>query len=483
MKIKNLKLSFLFIALASLFFACQESTTISSDATNNQDNATSSEALTEAPKLSLAQELTAIGVAPPIQNVDVAFQKFEVNPSKEKVIKLKNGTSIEIPKSAFVDKEGKEVTTPVTIAYREFHNASEIICSGIPMHVLNENDELEWMQTAGMFEIKGATSDGEAVSIAEGKAVNVNMASEVDGEYGFWYLNPETKSWDTQGTSNAVAVAQPNINSSASLISEGNMSAPTRPVAFSKDKSSFDVDIDYNHFPELKEMQGIIWQFAGKDASKDPKNNKWVQEEDWVDMKLAKGSSGLYTLKFISATKEYEIDVCPSQKGKDYDSALASYEAEMTRYQAEQKARQIAAINANYQLKKFTRSLGVNNFGTYNHDIFYKRKKAVRMLADFDFGDLPEEDKTKATVFLITADKKAVIKYPHYAWKNFTFDPTDDNCLFAVLPNNKTATFSKENFEKIEGTLGKADNQGYKFVMDIQETPIKDIEDVTKLLL
>jgi len=52
------------------------------------------------------------------------------------------------------------------------------------------------MQTAGMFEIR-AEKSGEALSVAEGKGINVKMASYESGtDYNFFQLDENGKGWE-----------------------------------------------------------------------------------------------------------------------------------------------------------------------------------------------------------------------------------------------------------------------------------------------
>jgi len=243
-------------------------------------------------------------IKPPLDNIDVAYQEFIIEADKAQTITLDNGSSIEIPAQAFVTKTGELVEAPVAISYREFHSPAEIITSGIPMHLTNEDGETEWMQTAGMFEIKGF-ANGEEIFIADGKELNVNMASKVDGVYDFWYLDTEQQNWTRQGS----AATTPNTSAGASASTQvTSLKRPIKPVAFDKDKPSLNFELNYDAFPELKDLQGIVWQYAGKDKEKDPNNNEWIFDENWTDIQLSRTKmAGNYRLDLTSDQKDYSI--------------------------------------------------------------------------------------------------------------------------------------------------------------------------------
>ena len=54
-------------------------------------------------------------VQPPLEHIDVPFKKFSVEPTKESTLNLDNGSSIEITADAFVDFDGKTITSTVEI--------------------------------------------------------------------------------------------------------------------------------------------------------------------------------------------------------------------------------------------------------------------------------------------------------------------------------------------------------------------------------
>lgn len=66
-------------------------------------------------------------IEPPFKTIPAVYDQFELNAAEAKVLRLPNGSSIDVPENAFVDKDGKSVTGKVSLKYREFHSASDII--------------------------------------------------------------------------------------------------------------------------------------------------------------------------------------------------------------------------------------------------------------------------------------------------------------------------------------------------------------------
>ena len=477
MSLKTTSQLFTLLVLSLLVFTCNNN-----DATSTIDKNTDS--------ITVSEEITTTDqniqkVTPPLENVDVPFQAFEVQPSSAQTLTLDNGSSIEIPASTFVDKSGQPVTEPVKVQYREFHDAAAIIASGIPMSVQMEDGTKEWMQTAGMFELKGYTANQEEVFIANDKAITVNMASSVDGDYDFWYFDPEQGNWESQATVGAQPNAQAvSLNTEIQELQQQAAKPPVKPVLFDRKKPSLNFELSYDDFPELKDKRGIVWQYAGKNKKEDPANNTWIFEQQWDDIDLkSEGEAGTYRLTLQKDTSRYSIPVYPSQKEQDYALAKAEYEKKLAAYQAVRETLRDRETMAR-QKKEFLRTYKVQNFGIYNYDILYKMPNRLPLAADFNFEGLENQDllKPMVTVYLITGEERAIVAYDRNAWDRFSFDPQADNKLVALLPGNRIATFSQEEFKKQLPKIRQS-NGNFQFNMDLKEAPVESVADIKDQIL
>ena len=104
---------------------------------------------------------------------DKSKQEFKVNSNKPIQIKGKAGTSIQIPKNAFVDAKGKPVNAAnVKIVLGEYLGAEEAIFNQLSTSTHNG----EILESGGMFEIS-ASLNGEPLQMKKGAAINVDMPS------------------------------------------------------------------------------------------------------------------------------------------------------------------------------------------------------------------------------------------------------------------------------------------------------------------
>lgn len=103
------------------------------------------------------------------------------------------------------------------------------------------------------------------------------------------------------------------------------------------------------------------------------------------------------------------------------------------------------------QEAEILRTFQVKKFGIYNTDRLYKMGgELLTFQASFDFQkELKVFNDIK--VYLITGSRNtAVITYPEYEWQNFKFNPKENNQIIAVLPEQKIAVLSKEDFKKLD---------------------------------
>ena len=416
-------------------------------------------------------------VAPPSPKLDVPFIAKTVASDQASKITFASGSSIDIPAGIFVDENNQPVTKPVDLLFREFHTAADMIASGIPMKVRMEEGTEEWMQTAGMFELKGFC-EGKEVKIAAGKTLNVNLVSNVDGEYPFWYFNPESGNWEKQSQ---VSTAVPNPNFMSAPVLDVEVSAPpAKPIEFDPSKPALNFDINVKKLPELANLGRIIWQYAGTDAQKDPANHEWVFRHNWDNATIEPTSTpNVYHLTLVSRDSgEYMIPVCPNKAGKDLERAKAQYTALMAEYEKGVEMLKNREQTITFQ-GAFMRSMQVSGFGIHNCDVFYNMRNSFHVMADFDFGEsIPVNAKQLIPVFLITGDSRSVITVPFTAWDNFRFNINERNKILAILPDNKLAIFDYSDFKSQLGEIKAASEKRFVFKMRVLDTPLKSFSDL-----
>jgi len=416
-----------------------------------------------------------LGVAPPFDGVDVPFATYKVIAEQGKTIETATGTTIIIPKGAFKDADGNPITGEVDVMYREFHDASAIIASGIPM-TNAEGDE--YMETAGMFEINGQ-QNGAAIAVADDKDIEVKMGSFVAGEnFDFFHFDKKACNWETKGTAKPEKnVAKLNRLKNLTKVPE----KPSKPQKFDENAFVFDLDVDYSSFPELRAYHGVVWQYNGNDETKNPETNGWVFKENWkeIELKSIDSKKGKYELILSNSEKTFTTDVAPALKGMDLDKAMELFAKKDASYQ-KLKTMRIEEEERIEQEADLLRTFRVSNFGIFNWDI-WKRPNRKKCLASFDFGQDTDKFINKISVFLVTGSQRSVVRYRPNTFDKFSFDPNDDNLLIAVLPGNRVAYFKSEDFKNIDLDL-LLEQKSYTFNMKIEENAVASVDDLASII-
>lgn len=403
------------------------------------------------------------------KEVDEYYKSLSGNPqsliiqrgSEPKTFSLANGTSIEIPEQAFVDQSGNLVTGEVEIKYEEFHNAADIIASGIPMNY-DTADIKGNFQTAGMFKINGF-HNGQPVAVAEGKSININMASYVDdGGYNFYELKDNNKKWTFLG----VGKNKENLSKKNKL--DAIAPVPEKPIkvqAYGPDLFVFDLDVNLSVYPELKEFKGVMWQLAtAEENSKQmelPEKGKWSN----IELQLQDREESVFLMNLYDGDNKAQVKVKPVLAGKNLEKAKARYEKMLSEYDKALAKRKMEEERLKGEATLF-RSFAINNFGIFNYDRLYHMSGAVTVEADFKIEGKEYEDLNDFVVFLVTGEDRVVVKYPKFSWTTFTFLPKDNNKIVAVLAENKIAVLKSSKFKQLDLNKLK-ENKKHQFVLEV----------------
>ena len=406
------------------------------------------------------------------------------DPSQPALLKLRSGAQLKVPANSFIDSDGGLAAGPVKIRFQEFHEAKEIISSGIPMKVRQEDGGEEWMQTAGMFKIEGY-QDNEPVALAEGKTIEVEFRSRVDGDYDFWFFDEGQGNWINKGPSGAPQKEElpPEImEEQQKELEKLTPRPPVQPKATPEQDKLLFQDLDLRQCPELAGDKPPVLTYAGEDQKLDPRNNKWIAKPGLWRKKELKPTNkpGIYQLTLIGDSL-YSIPVKTALAGKNLAQAQAEYQKLLADYQA--KLELVKNKQALFQQQAaFRRTVRIQSFGIHNYDVLWKKPDAVPLLADFDFKGYPEEIKEVVMVYLITGDNRTVVGLSQQDWRYFRFSPSSDNKILAVLPEGRVALFTQSDFREELENMKKAKGKEYVFQMRIENREVKSKEDLEDLI-
>lgn len=133
-------------------------------------------------------------VKPPIETLKIPNTSFQMESEAGGSVITESGTKIDIPQDAFIDADGKAVTGPITLSYREFKTPIDILLSGIPM-TYDSGGIVNQFQSAGMFELY-ASQNNKELSLKPGKTIEMKFVStDTSNTYNFYQYSEKDSNW------------------------------------------------------------------------------------------------------------------------------------------------------------------------------------------------------------------------------------------------------------------------------------------------
>jgi hypothetical protein len=403
---------------------------------------------------------------------------FDVDASEGAILKY-GQTEINIPESAFLDKDGKVVKGKVKLAYREVNDPVTIMMSGVPMETAEGSQE--YLESAGMLEMI-AWKGKEPLFVNPDRKIKVNMESDFsDDNYNLYNLDTVNRQWvevesdvpaeelkrELPSVEEISTYKEPNF---AELASKKGLIKPVKPELKDKELFQFKFKTDFSQYPELNIYNGVQWEFAGKKDSENPAKNKWVTTAVWNEMEIVKRKkNGIYKLKLVKGDKVFETTVRPVFDSRDMEYAEYVFNQTYDKYKTfietkkeeeKEKARQrkirqeqAAQRNKVYELTgKFSREFEIQSFGWANLDRIYKiePQSILASFVDAKGSSLPVRK-----VYLLMDSVNSMLTYTPYNLDKFKFDPKSKNSLIVVDSLAQAYAIGNSEFERITGFAKK----------------------------
>ena len=455
------------IATISLLFSCRETGGKSTSSSQNGKNGTTNAVLSS--------------TITPVFNKTT--EVFELRGTHARLIRTENGTRLHIPTSAFIGKEsGVAIRGDVELTFEEYHTQGEILASGIPMKYTTPEDETVDFESAGMFNIR-AFQDGAELELAEGKEIQVELATDAEGMYEFYAFNEVSSNWDLK-VENCVPIPNPYIAKQKAELKKLEDETPPVPKRLIKYKAGdplFDIK-RYGASDEVMDaLNGVFWKFTGDSTQIDPSkdNITFNNNFDFVELKLVDSSNVReYDMVFQTKFQQVTVRAAPIFQGK----LLTRENDRMARIinQIEYALKSKAQIEKEMaQEKVLMRTMNIDGMGIYNYDRQMKDPGAIAFSAEFTF-DGKTMDQAVA-IYLLPKEKRCVIKYTPLTFDAFMINPKETNRILAVFEDNTVYALSSQEIKKLN--LGRK-KPGEKVVFDLKKHGelIENSEEVDDLI-
>lgn len=494
------------IAIVTTVVLLNQNTTTDLTDTNNQEQLIDSVALQAFYKAEEAKPC----IAPPIKGLNVNYTTYRVIAEKGATLDYKTGSKISIPKNAFADKNGNLIKGEVELRYRELHDAFDFFVSGIPMTYDSAGVKYQF-ESAGMIEVL-AYQNGEMLNMAPEKEIAFEMASDYDGsQYNFYKLDTLANNWSCLGKDKVnkkkeLESGVDNFNTSEDELTiketpqyktletkkveakkekemqiaalPKNVSEPVKPAQVKKGKYTFNIEVDAKEFPELSIYKGLLFEVGDENTN----FNKAMYDVTWDEATIKEGAKAgaNYNLTLVKGLKKYELVVYPVFEGKNYETAMKTYQEKFNKYKvtldkriaeekrieeiyqakiAEFKKQQEAIVKANEEraanlfkqmetTQKVMRSFTVSSFGVFNCD--NPSAYPIGVLCTATIKNDLKKDLMCYDVYLVDKEKNGLFTYYKNPLTRFSFNPKSKNMLWTV-ENGVLYWLKPEQFNSING--------------------------------
>jgi len=477
-------------------------------------------------------------VNPPMPEIQAAFVSQKMDAYKGGSFTNKNGSTVIVPKAAFVNEAGEVIGGEVEILYREYHDYVDFFLSGIPMHYDSSGVRYQ-LESAGMMELY-AEQDGKRLNVAPGKEIQVELKGEVfvDAnqpnklpQFNIYKLNVAERNWNYKGADkiewadklldvkSASAKAKRAFDREKKSIAskrtadleaaEGSILKPVAPRQPTQTRpDDFTFDLAFNEFDDpslvgLKEQyEGTLWKVVENEQSFNSEMAKGVQ---WEDMDLKKLNELDFELTLFSGGNSIKVIVNPVLTGEKLQQAISSYNAAQSNYNNQlidwEKA--VASKKESLNRKYDALLLAANNeyedalSGVEkNANRSIKRKVINRFTADklgiwnCDFPTKPYDakvngqfvdDSQKAlnenTGYLVDQNRNSLGKFYTTTDTPVSYNSQSANLMWIVAEDGNIAVFKPEHFEGI-----KSNDDSYTFKMNRVDKNISSEAELRRVL-
>ena len=384
---------------------------------------------------------------PPLPELDIPYQKFEIDPSQPNVLFSKMGAKINIPSDAFLDKDGNVIKGKVEVSFREFYNPLDFYLAGIPMNY-NDNGVDKVLESGGMVELIAKSNKAE-LFVNPSSKINVDLFSWTKSkDFNLYDLDKTTGKWIEKG------------KDSISVFNKNKVYPPVPPMPIIATENAFKIADDTKMFPEIEGYKDVLFE---------PVNISKCNISDAQEMIVKPLKNGIFEvtsiIKYGSFRKENTcLCYLAFEPGKDYNEAMKTYQNKYAKILKERN------LHINEE-EKILRTLTINNFGFVNCD--YPRSYPSGGEINPIYVDENGKPIVLDNVVLVEKNTNALFRYS----ANVKYNPSNNNLLWGLTKENKIAFIKNADFQSLKNSTSKQ-----KVRMHIHKQKVTTYEDVANVL-
>lgn len=436
----------------------------------------------------------------PLKNIEAQYEVSTVaDVHQGGIISYQSGSKLVVPAAAFVNDRGQAIGGNVQVYYRELHDYVDFFVSGIPM-AYDSVGLSRILNSSGMVEIY-AEQNGERLSLAPGKSIQVELISEVKVDdyfslpkYKVYQLDTANKTWqyrnidmlqfveEDQWSSNGISSPQQQWQQQLLKLNESYQQAladlqvqhpiPTAPIKPTQAKGKRPtLELDFQNgtlaLDPLSQLQqedidrlhnGTIWEITADSPEVDPR----AFNVTWESVRLKRLNKQRYELTLVHAKNEETLIVEPVLLGGDYEAAVNNYQADLQKYNQDVVLREqeIEYRRANLQDEFDQRRKDLQtSFENKLHDQSTQlRRKIINRFVVNEFGTWAcgntqlNKDEGQASISFVDQDGQAFKQATAYVVND------QQNTLYRFASNKKVNAPLNSNGQNLIWIVDQAGN-------------------------
>jgi hypothetical protein len=391
-------------------------------------------------------EITNI-IKAPLDAHQINLTDYNIDTSKDTLIRYNSATIIRIPQAAFLDKDGNVITSKVKVRFRSFSNPIEIFLSGLPMEYTS-NGEDKVFESAGMVEIL-ANADGKEVFTNPNSKIEIDFLSlDSSNEFNVYNLDTISGQWQEQGKD--LVTVEKIVKEMQDL-----PKIPTPPKVAGL--NAFSIEDTTNEISHISMYENVLFEpIDGKKCGFSATN---IDVEDLKDGTYKVN----FKIDFVGTKKQSCICYLAFKKGEQYNDAFKVYQkkyAKELKLQTQKRAaleRKWSTYSfdlKNYRehilrqnidnldtQEKITRTLSVNNFGFINIDKPVDYPQGASFIASY--VDTQNNPLKLTNVVLVEKERNVLFRYKN----QIRYNPEKANILWGLTTAGALAYFNEAQFE------------------------------------
>lgn len=275
----------------------------------------------------------------PFPELDVPYETFAIDNSKDTNIQFSTGSVIAIPANAFKSSDGSEIDNQqVNLKYREFHNPYDLFVSGIPMEYDSAGVNYTF-ETAGMIDVMAFDGDKELI-LKEDKSLEVSILSDnADTDFNVYDLDEETGEWSYRGKDivERIEQFQPKEVVLMNKIDENEdeifSTRSYQPKAQNPERYAFDLQLNEEQKQWFVNADDVLFEVDQEQSEFDPV----YYTVAWEAMKLQVNGEEDFKLQLQKNDKSVDLIVYPVYDEIGFEAAAHEFEDEAAKAKAKKE--------------------------------------------------------------------------------------------------------------------------------------------------